>query len=187
MLEQIAHFRQLGTLNDGTRVLLRPLLPEDKDALLAFFTHSSEEDRKHMRTDVTDRALVGSWVDNINYHKVLPLVAVANGHIVGDCTLHFRGGPQRHVADVRIFLEREFRQRGLGTLMLKVLVDLARRIGLQFIEAEVMADQTRVIKAFESVGFEREVTYPDYYLMPDGEAHDVTVLILSLKPKKEDF
>ena len=187
MLDHIAHFRQLATLPDGTRVLLRPLLPEDKEEFLAFFQTVSEEERHYMRSDVTNRDVVASWVDNLDYHKILPLLAIVNGRIVGDATLHFRAGPYRHVADLRIFLNKEFRHRGLGTCMLKTLIDIARKTAMQYIVAEIVADQTRVINAFLSLGFERRVTYPDFYLMPDGEAHDVTVLVLSLKAKREDF
>jgi len=187
VLDHIARFRQLATLPDGTRVLLRPLLPEDKDELWSLFQNISDEDRRYMRSDVSNKNVVTGWVDNLDYQKTLPLVAIVNTRIVGDATLHFRGGPYRHVADVRIFLSKEFRHRGLGTVMLKTLIDIARKCALQFIVAEIVADQTRTIHAFQSLGFERVVTYPDFYLMPDGEAHDVAVLVLSLKAKREDF
>jgi L-amino acid N-acyltransferase YncA len=187
MLDHVAHFRQLGTLSDGTRVLLRPLLQEDRDELQVFFNAISHEDLQFMRSDVTDKDLVESWVDGLDYHQVLPLMAVVNGRFVGDATLHFRGGPYRHVAETRIFLLEEYRRRGLGTLMLKTLIDIARKAGIQFITAQVVADQTRTIEAFHNLSFERKVVLPDFYLMPSGDAHDVVLMVLSLKAKKEDF
>lgn len=187
MLDHIAHFRQLGTLADGTRVLLRPLLKEDKKELENFFNSVSAEDLQFMRSDVTDKDVLQSWIDNLDYRQILPLMAVVNDRFVGDATLHFRAGPYRHVAEIRIFLLQEYRRRGLGTLMLKTLIDIARKTGIQFITAQVVADQTRVIEAFHSLGFERKVTLDDFYLMPDGEAHDVTLMVLSLKARKEDF
>jgi L-amino acid N-acyltransferase YncA len=187
MLDRIAHFRQLGTLADGTRVLLRPLLREDKAELQAFFNEVSSEDLQFMRNDVSDADLVKSWVENLDYTKVLPLMAVVNDRFVGDATLHLRGGPYRHTAEIRIFLLREYRRRGLGTLMLKTILDIARKAGIQFVIAQVVADQTRVVEAFHQLGFERKVTLPDFYLMPNGDAHDVVLMVLSLKAKKEDF
>jgi RimJ/RimL family protein N-acetyltransferase len=187
MLDHIAQFRQLGTLADGTRVLLRPLLKEDRKELQAFFNHVSPEDLQFMRSDVSDKDMVDSWVDAIDYRQVLPLMAVVNERFVGDATLHFRGGPYRHVAEIRIFLLQEYRRRGLGTLMLKTLIDIARKAGIQFIMAQVVADQTRVIEAFHNLGFERKVILEDYYLMPNGDAHDVSMMILSLKAKRDDF
>ena len=66
-------FRQLITLSDGGRVLLRPLTEEDRQELIDLFQQVSPEDRRHMRHDVTDAELVGGWVDNLDYDDVLPL------------------------------------------------------------------------------------------------------------------
>lgn len=187
MLDQIAKYRQIVTLADGTRVLFRPLVKDDKDALIALFEPIGPDDQKLMRNDVRNRELVGVWADQLDYRKVLPLVAVVNDRIVGDTTLHFRSGPGRHVADLRVFLSKEFRRRGLGTAMLRALIDIARKCGIQQLVAEIVADQVKVISAFKALGFEHRATYPDYFMMPDGETHDVVVLILTLGRKREEF
>jgi RimJ/RimL family protein N-acetyltransferase len=187
MLDQINKFRQIVTLADGTRVLLRPLTKDDKAGLIALFEPISDEDFKLMRNNVRNLGLVASWVDNLDYRCVLPIVAVVNDRIVGDCTLHFRGGPGRHLADVRIFLSKEFRKRGLGTVMLRNIIDVAKKLGLQQLIAEIVADQVKVIAAFKELGFEQRAVYPDYFMMPDGETHDVAVLMLPLTSKKDVF
>ena len=187
MLEQITKYRQIMTLCDGKRILLRPLLADDKQALLGLFDGAGTDDRSLMRNDVRDPALVASWTDKINYKQVLPLVALVNDRIVGDATLHFRQGPGRHIADLRIFLARDYRRCGLGSAMLRSLIDLARKMGLQQLVAEIVADQVKVINAFRQLGFEQRAIYPDYFMMPDGETHDVAVLILSLVSKKDEF
>jgi len=187
MLDQITKYRQIVTLNDGTRVLFRPLMSEDKYALVALFEHVGPDDLKLMRNNVRDSDVVRSWVDNLDYHKVLPIVAVVNDRLVGDATLHFRTGPGRHIADIRIFLSKDFRRRGLGVALLRAAIDVARKCGLQQLVAEVVADQVKVINAFQSLGFELRANYPDYFMMPDGETHDVAVLILRLTTKREEF
>ncbi len=187
MLDQISKYRQIVTLADGTRVLLRPLVKEDKNSLIALFEPIGPDDYKLMRNDVRDKELVGSWAENLDYKHVLPLVAVVNERIVGDATLHFRSGPGRHIADVRVFLSKEFRRRGLGTVMLRGLGDVAKKLGLQQLVAEIVADQVKVINAFKELGFEQRAVYPDYFMMPDGETHDVAVLILPLTTKRDVF
>lgn len=187
MLDQINKFRQIITLADGTRVLLRPLTKEDKAALIALFEPTSDDDFKLMRNNVRDKELVASWVDHLDYKRVLPIVAVVNDRIVGDCTLHFRAGPGRHLADVRIFLSKEFRKRGLGTAMLRSAIEIAKKLGLQQLVAEVVADQVKVITAFKELGFEQRAMYPNYFMMPDGETHDVVVLILPMTKKRDEF
>jgi len=187
MLDQITKYRQIVTLTDGTRVLLRPLVKEDKQGLVALFDPIGEDDLKLMRNDVRNKEMVASWAEHIDYSKVLPLVAVVNDRIVGDATLHFRWGPGRHLADVRIFLSKEFRRRGLGTVILRGVIDVAKKFGLQQLVAEIVADQVKVINAFKELGFEQRAIYPDYFMMPDGETHDVAVLILMLSTKRDVF
>lgn len=187
MLEQIIKYRHLGTLTDGTRALLRPLVKEDREKLVEFFAPISPEDLKYIRDDVTNRELVASWAENLDYRRVFPLVAVVNDRIVGEATLHFRKGPARHIAEVRIFLSREFRRRGLGTSMLKTLIEIARRFGLQQLVAEVVASQVKVIKAFQGLGFQARGTFEDYFMLPDGETEDLVILTLRLVPRREEF
>ncbi|MBI4788667.1 MAG: GNAT family N-acetyltransferase [Chloroflexi bacterium] len=187
MLDQIAKFRQIVTLCNGTRVLLRPLTPDDKNALVAMFEPVGPDDFKTMRNDVRNREVVAGWAAGVDYKKVLPLIAVVNDRIVGDATLHFRSGPGRHIADVRIFLAKEFRRCGLGSAMLRALIDIARKSGMRQLVAEIVADQVKVINAFKQLGFEQRAIYPDYFMMPDGETHDVAVLILALASKRDEF
>ena len=82
-------FRQLLTLSDGGRVLLRPLTKEDRQELIDLFQKIAPEDLRYMRHNVTDADLVASWVDNLDYDDVLPLVAVINERLVGSATLPF--------------------------------------------------------------------------------------------------
>lgn len=187
MLDQIAKYRQVITLHDGKRVLLRPLTAADRNALVALFEPIGVDDANFMRNDVRSSQVVSGWVESIDYKKILPLVAVVNDRLVGDATLHFRAGPGRHVADLRIFLSKDYRRCGLGSAMLRALIDIARKCGLQQLVAEIVADQVKVINAFKQLGFEQRATYSDYFMMPDGETHDVAVLILSLTHKREEF
>lgn len=187
MLDQISKYRQITMLSDGTRALLRPLTCEDKEGLIALFEPIAAEDLKLMHSNVRERDLVAGWVDHLDYKKILPVVAVVNGRLVGDATVRFHSGPERHVADLRIFITKEFRRRGLGTAMLRSLIELSRKCGLRQLVAEVLASQVKTIKAFKELGFELRATYPDYFMTPDGETHDVDVLILSLTPRQEEF
>ncbi len=187
MLDQIAKYRQVITLNDGKRVLLRPLAAQDRECLFALFNPIDDQDLNYMRNDVRNPQVVASWTEDLNYKRVLPLVAVINDRIVGDATLHFRSGPGRHIADVRIYLAKDFRRCGLGSAMLRAVVDIGRKVGLQQLVAEIVADQVKVTNAFKELGFEQRAVYPDYFMMPDGETHDVAILILPLRAKHEEF
>jgi RimJ/RimL family protein N-acetyltransferase len=184
-------YRQLVTLRDGARVLLRPLTSGDRQALIDLFAVISEEERRYFRTNVKDAEIVGGWVDNLDYDHVLPIVAVIGDRIVGDATLHFHDGPYRHIAEIRVFLAKDFRHRGLGVRMLNALIELAKRRNLYILEVEVVNDQLEIIRAFQNVGFVLKSVSQEYFMLPDGELRDLTHLVLRLRrqdnSQSEDF
>ncbi len=186
MLERIAVYRRLIRLNDGQSILLRPLVPEDEKGLVALFRTATPQDRRFLKHDVSDESLVRSWTAMIDYEQVLPIVAEAEGRIVGEATMHFGKRSTRHVAELRIYLEPAFRGRGLGTALLKEMIALGRQAGLQYLLAQVVLDQTEVIKAFQNLGFQMEATIRDYFMTEDGRTHNVVFLILPLQ-RQERF
>jgi len=185
--EQLARYRKVKMLPSGSRLLLRPLAHEDKQGLVDLFARASKEDLEYFRDDAGDPVVVESWVDNLNLERVFPLVAVVDDKIVGDATLHFRERYHRHLAWVRIFLDRAYRRQGIGTLMLRSLIEIARHVGLQQLYTEIVANQGRAIKAFQDLGFQREVTLSDYFITSGGETLDMVVLMLRLVERSGKF
>lgn len=187
MLDQLATYRRIASLPDGARVLLRPMQTTDREGLSGLFSEVPQEDLRFLRQRVTDPAVVLRWFDDFDLGRVFPLLALVNDRIVGDATLHLGQGPQRHLAWMRIYVAPEFRQRGVARMMVESLTDIARKMGLQQILAEVTSNRVKVIKLFEALGFSREFRYSDYFMTSDGEVFDVDVLILPLVRKVEYY
>jgi L-amino acid N-acyltransferase YncA len=187
MWEELERFRKVVTLESGERVLLRPLNRNDGQALIGLFRTATDQDVAYFRNNVRDEALVAAWAEQVNLQRVFPLVAVVGERIVGDATLHVGLGANRHLGWVRIYLDHEFRRKGIGTELIKALIEIARRIGLQQVVAEIVSSQVQAIKAFESLGFQKEYTHTDYYLFRENEAFDLTVYVRRLAPPPGKF
>jgi len=186
---QLSHYRKVKSLPDGTKLLVRPLTQsaEDRQGLIDLFSRATEEELEYFRHDAADPEVVSHWVDSLSLSRVYPLIAVVDGKIIGDFTLHFGERFHRHMAWVRVFLDREYRRRGIGTLILCAQIDLARTIGLQYLYIEVVTTQYRVIKAVEDLGFHHAVTLPDYFITSSGETLDMGVYVLALTDKQSEF
>jgi RimJ/RimL family protein N-acetyltransferase len=180
-------YRQVFTLKDGARVLVRPLTKDDRQALLDLFLPVPLEDRQFIRDDINDPKVVNGWIDDLDYDRIMPLVAVVGNRIVGNATLHFKSGPSRHRCEVRIFLAKDFRQRGVGSRMIQGLIELAKRRGIFMLEAEIVSDQSHIIKAFQNMGFETKTILEDHFMLADGDLRDVTYLILRLHKTQNEF
>ena len=186
-VENLARYRQLVTMPDGLRVCLRPLVGTDRDALVDLFQSLSADDLQYFRSDVTDPAIVASWAETIDYMRVFPLVAIIGDQLVGTCTLHLGSGPTRHLAEIRVFLTQRFRRRGIGTALLKAQIEVARKMGLHQIIAEIVESRPQVAHAFEHLGFQRECLLRDHFMTPTGETLDLIVMVRYLKHAAEEF
>lgn len=185
--DQLAHYRKVKTLPDGTRLLLRPLTKADKQALVGLFARASCEDLEWFRRDAGDPKVVEGWVDNLDLRRVFPLVAFAGDLLVGDATLHFGEHHHSHLAWARIFLDHEYRRRGIGMLMMQSLIEIARRLGLQQIYGEIVTTQPQVINAFLELGFQHVATLRDYFITSSGETLDMAILSLRLVDHSGEF
>jgi RimJ/RimL family protein N-acetyltransferase len=185
--EQLARYRQVKVLPDGLRLLLRPLSQDDADALGDLFARAAPEDLERFRSDPTDRQVVEGWVRDLDLGNIFPIVVLANDRIIGDATIHFGSKFQRHLGWLRLFLDREFRRRGIGMLMIRAAIDIARRVGLHQLIAFVPTDQPQVIKAFEHLGFHNEFVHRDYAMLQDGRTLDVAELVLYLIDHSGEF
>ncbi|MDQ7028827.1 MAG: GNAT family N-acetyltransferase [Ardenticatenia bacterium] len=153
-------------LPDGTAVVLRPLAPADADKLVALFSDVAEEELRILRDDVTDPHVVRRWATDVNYERVLPVVAEADGRLIADATLHRRPvNPYEKVGKVRLYVHPAYRRRGLGDRLLREMLDLARGLGLERVLMEFYVDHAPLIAAFERRGFVREAILPTYQMV----------------------
>ena len=107
MLDQLANFRRVANLPDGTRVLLRPMQPADRQGVADLFAQAPREDLRFLRQKVTDPGVIERWFASHDLRSVFPLLAIVTDHVVGDATLHVGEGPHRHLAWMRIYVAPE--------------------------------------------------------------------------------
>ena len=73
---------------DGEKVTVRPMIPDDADALLEFFRGISKEERFYLKDDVPSPRVIGQWISQLDYWRVLPLVVTIDARVIADATLH---------------------------------------------------------------------------------------------------
>src|SRR5437764_11254906 len=79
-----------AVLRDGRRLLIRPFTENDVDALYEFFLRLPREVRRFAWDRIDNRSLVESWGRELEYSKVLPLLAFDGTKVVADATLQDR-------------------------------------------------------------------------------------------------
>ena len=177
-------YHKEGVLRDGSRVILRPMEKEDREKLLEFFRGLDATALSFLRNDVRESAVIDHWVNHIDYNRVFPLVAEAEGRIVGDVTLHMRKlGWKRHVGNVRVVVAKDYQNRGLGTLLINEIVELAGEFGLEKLVAEVHLQALGAIAVFKKAGFSVKAVFEDLVKDPAGKSSDLVVMVCDIQAR----
>lgn len=125
----------IETLSDGSRVLIRPLRPDDRERESDFIKRLAPEAR-HFRFFGSMREASPALLDqlmNVDYHKTMAFVALAHE----DDVLH-EIGVSRYGAtsdvmhcECAITVADNWHHRGLAVTLMRHLIDLARRNGFR--------------------------------------------------------
>ncbi len=175
-------------LKDGTPVTLRPLEANDVHLLLAFFQRIPADDRWYLHHDVTDATVIRAWTAEINYDRVIAIVALCNGQIIGDATLHrHRHGSSAHVGEIRLVIDPAMRAQRLGTWMTLDLIQLATGLGLEKLVAAIASSETAAIRALRHFDFVREAVIPELHKDSAGNPYDLVIMLKNLAPAWTDF
>src|SRR6201994_4017285 len=98
-------YPQEAVLRDGRRLLIRPFTENGVYPLFEFFLRPPQDVRRFAWDRIDNRSLVESWGRELDYQKVLPLLAWDGHKVVADATLHRRGkSPPRPVGRVKWLL-----------------------------------------------------------------------------------
>jgi len=153
------------TLRDHTHVLIRPITPKDKEAEREFIENLSLESRRYRflgQVKCPSEALIEQFTD-IDYVHEVAFVAVTpeGGHdrIVGVSRYSTDGAGQ--VCECAVTVSDEWQNKGLGTLLMRHLIEVARARGIRRMFAIDSAENVRMQDLANYLGFDRRVDPDD--------------------------
>jgi GNAT superfamily N-acetyltransferase len=174
------------TLKSGFECVMRPLESTDEMGFHEFFLAVPPEEKLFIKHRVTDPAVIHQWCQDIDYGRNLPLLAVLEGQVLACATLHQQlGGWKRHIGRVSVMVHPKFRGRGLAKALVMEIIDAARHLGLEKVEAEFIGGQNTAMKMFGLLGFLPLCRLSDYVKDMEGQTHDYFLLGLDLKTDEE--
>ncbi|MCW5850236.1 MAG: bifunctional acetate--CoA ligase family protein/GNAT family N-acetyltransferase [Anaerolineae bacterium] len=150
---------QPWTAEDGTPLLIRPIRPEDEPQLVQFHGTLSEQSvfMRYAHAVQLSERIAHERLARIafnDYDRELALVAERQddtGEIVGIGRLSkARVGNQ---AEFIMLISDAFQGKGLGTELLKRLIQVGRDEGLERITAQILADNYGMQRVCENLGF----------------------------------
>lgn len=173
-------------LKDDFTCQVRPLEANDEIGFHEFFMEIPDQERMFIKHRVTEPDVIKKWCGDIDYGRNLPLLAFYEDRVIGAATLHQQlGGWKRHIGRVSVLVQPKYRGRGLARALVTQIVDFARDIGLDKVEAEFIGEQEAAIKMFALLGFSKLVELSDYVKDMQAISHDYVLMGLNLKTDEE--
>jgi GNAT superfamily N-acetyltransferase len=183
---ELQKFPKTVALKDGTKATLRPLHIADEKDFHQLFLGIPEPERMFIKHRVTDISVIHDWCSNIDYGRNLPLIGLLAGKITGVATLHQQlSGWKRQIGRVSVSVHPDFRGRGLARALIAEILDIARRAGLERVEAEFIGEQQTAMKMFAMLGFGELMRLEDYVKDMQALSHDYILMGLDLRPDEE--
>ena len=144
-------------LRDGSTVRIRVMRPEDEAGLCALLSSLSEESRwLRFYCSQNSTALAAEAHREANLDQAFGLIACSGREqrVVGHA---FYVAISERRAEVAFTIANDFQGRGLGSILLGQLAQVASANGIAIFEAEVVAANHQMLKVFRSSGFPIEV------------------------------
>ncbi|NQW22458.1 MAG: GNAT family N-acetyltransferase [SAR202 cluster bacterium] len=188
-VHSIPGYPAIYLIDGAEQITIRPMLSYDRDELLEFFRRVPVEDRYFLKEDVASSKVIERWAETLDYSRALPLLALKDSKIIGNGTLHHRrGGSRRHIGEVRIVVDPEYRDRGVGRGLLHKLVEIALDKGLEKLMFELVLDAEEAAKhTAEVLGFVPVAVLPDHVRDYCGVDHDLILMEKRLIKEETDL
>lgn len=142
---------------DGTKITIRPIKPEDAQLEIEFVRKLSPE-TKYYRFMNTMRELPPAMVarlTQIDYDREMAFIATLreDGEEVEIGVCRYAVNPDGESCEFAIVVADEWQRRGLARKLMKVLIETARAKGLAYMNGVFLANNERMIRFVQGLGF----------------------------------
>lgn len=147
------------TLSSGQAVRIRAVRPDDADRLIDLFAHLSPESIYYRFLEAR-KELTPSQAEafaTVDYDREMALVATLvegdEERVIGVARYAAGEPPDQAVAEAAIVVEDAFQSQGLGTELLRELVQVALQHGIRTFAATVHQSNARILHFIEKSGY----------------------------------
>ncbi|MFD2263710.1 GNAT family N-acetyltransferase [Lacibacterium aquatile] len=146
------------TLRDGTRMLLRPIRPEDAPGVQHMFGFLDPEDirlRFFQPLKALPRPLVAR-LTQIDYDREMAFVACPlDGDMAGEIwgVVRLTCDPDLIEGEYAVLVRSDIKGRGLGMTMMHHICDYGRRRGVGAIVGTILRENARMLEITQELGF----------------------------------
>lgn len=161
------------TLRDGKHIFVRPVRPEDEHLYPEFFSHVSQEDVR-LRFFSAMKELTHPFIarlTQLDYARAMAFIAIeeTTGKMLGVVRLHTDADFAS--AEYAVLVRSDLKGIGLGSLLMKLIIEYGRAEGVRAIRGQVLSANTTMLEMCRHLGFD---------IRPDPQNSDISLVVLPL-------
>ena len=174
-------------IKDGKSVTIREASVDDAQELISVVKEYIEDSEYIPYTKGEFNPTIEfekEWIQTLNDQKnSLLLLAIHDGKIIGNISVN---GSQRnmaaHTACIGIGLLREWRNKGVGSILFNSVIEWAKKNSqLEILWLETYATNKEGMTLYKKYGFEQDGIQKNFIKLSDNEYADNLVMSLKLK------
>ncbi len=143
-------------LGDGRTATLDWLKQEDLPEVVDTLNSVIREGKfLFMNNEITDMEEERKWFERSVKAGMQYLVARVDRRVVGGASIHRRTDKRAHTAEYGIFIRNGYRGLGLGTMLTKTFVEIAKENGLEILQLSVHASNKMAFHVYRKCGYKK--------------------------------
>jgi len=169
------------TFKGGVKMRFRAIKPSDEEEMRRLFYRFSDQSvyyRYFAPIKTMPHSKMQGYV-NIDFSRTMSIVGVVGdpgqSHIIAEA--RFIKDQKRPLADVAFVVDEQYQGVGIATYLYKMLIRLAKDLGIQGLTADVLASNKGMMKVFEKEGstVTAKLDYGVYHLTIPFDAEQAAV------------
>lgn len=168
---------------DGTTIILRSLTEKDAKGLIDYQMDLAKESEYMVRypeeVDQNIAEVAKRITGMIESETSAYIGAFVEDALVGNCGLYLVDAKKRmkHRCAIGLGIITQYRNLGIGRLLVQESIALAKTLGYEQVELDVVEENKGAIHVYESCGFEVTGRFPHAFKMKDGRYHDCLFMV----------
>lgn len=175
-------------LKDKTKLCCRPVGREDIRKLVRFYRNLPENELMIFRDDMGQLHREEPFLEDIESKKITHLVILCNDMIIGHTSLKTQGMYWQNAAEIKLFIDPAYRNRGLGSQLFDLMLQEGFKTGIFKLIIRYTPDNRSISKILEKYGFSTESVLSQYVEDRESNIHkDLVIASLNLQDWKNKF